>query len=79
MAIRGIYTRQLVRAESDCTLDGPDGAVHTDLVMKPGLFHLKLMTFAGRAGDHAADFSFFFVALRPRSATGSPERSIALR
>lgn len=64
---------------SDLNLDGPNGKVHTEIVMKNGIFNFEFMTFEGLAKDQAYEFLFVFTPLRLKGATGSPGRPIAIR
>jgi kynurenine formamidase len=63
---------------SDANLDGPEALVHTELVMKNGIFNMELMDFSGMQNEKNYKFLFVFTPLRLKGATGSPGRPLAI-
>lgn len=77
--IAWIIARQPSMVGSDTNLDGPEFKVHTEVVMKHGIFNLELMTFEQLVADPAYEFLFVFTPVPLKGATGSPGRPIAIR
>ncbi len=63
---------------SDATLDGPDSGVHTEILLKNGIFNLEFMTFESMESEAVYKFLFVETTLRLKGATGSPSRPIAI-
>ena len=74
-----IIERQPSMVGSDITLDGPEFAVHTELIVKHGINNLEWMTFKDLAEDQVYEFAFILTPLRLKGATGSPVRPIAIK
>lgn len=77
--IAWIIARQPSMIGSDTNLDGPEFNVHTELILKHGIFNLELMTFDHLAQDKVYEFLFVFTPVPFKGATGSPGRPIAIR
>ena len=73
-----IFEKRASMVGSDATLDGPGALVHTELILKNGIFNLEWMNFETLSADQVYEFLFIFTPLRLKGATGSPGRPIAI-
>ncbi len=76
--IQWIIARKPSMVGSDANLDGPDAKVHSELILKNGIFNLELMDFATFPTEKVYKFLFVFTPLRLKGATGSPGRPLAI-
>ena len=76
--IQWIIARKPSMVGSDANLDGPDAKVHSELILKNGIFNLELMDFATFHTEKVYKFLFVFTPLRLKGATGSPGRPLAI-
>jgi kynurenine formamidase len=76
--INWVIGRKACMVGSDSNLDGADGLVHSELVMKKGIFNMELMDFSGIEKEKVYKFLFVFTPLRLKGATGSPGRPLAI-
>lgn len=73
-----VIARKACMVGSDANLDGPESLVHTELVMKKGIFNMELMDFSAMEKEKQYKFLFVFTPLRLKGATGSPGRPLAI-
>lgn len=73
-----VIARKPSMVGSDANLDGPESLVHTEVVMKNGIFNMELMDFSGMENERTYKFLFVFTPLRLKGATGSPGRPLAI-
>jgi kynurenine formamidase len=73
-----IVGRKACMVGSDANLDGPDGLVHSEVVMKNGIFNMEFMDFSAIEKERVYKFLFVFTPLRLKGATGSPGRPLAI-
>ncbi|HEX6225873.1 MAG TPA: cyclase family protein [Chryseolinea sp.] len=76
--IQWVIAKKPSMVGSDSNLDSPEAKVHSELILKNGIFNLELMNFATFSGEKVYKFLFVFTPLRLKGATGSPGRPLAI-